>query len=434
MTETVDLPLIKVPIVSEVDVLVIGGGPSGTAAAVCAARQGAMTMLVERYGYLGGLANGAMVIMLDDMCYAGEITVGGIVDEFMERLHKIGGLVKPRRQDLFKNNTELQKKYYWWGFLEGIGKSPFSSVEHRALFDVESSKQVLFNMICESGVKLKLHSWCVSAITSDNKVSGAIFFSKSGYYAIKSNIVIDTTGDGDVYSSSGARYVIGNYLISVPHFMINVDTEKYIRFAEEHPAEIAKLDRQIKSIYGITWTPWNRLTTIPGMVWCDAPHIRGYNALDIDDLTFIEIEGRRRIWKALEFLRKNYPGFENASIVRTSDQIGVRQSRLLVGEYVITLGDIRNHVRFPDTVGRGGGYFYPYRSFLPKEIDNLLVAGRHISLEPKAQRQAREIAPCMVTGQAVGTAAALALRRGVRVRDIDVSELQQILQEQGAIL
>lgn len=434
MDKYIRFPRTQVPIAAEVDVLVIGGGPAGASAAICSARQGATTMLVERYGYLGGLATGAMVIFLDDMCFDGEITVAGIVDEFQERLHELGGLVRPPEGEWFKKSTELHEKWYWWGLLEGVGRRKPSPVSYEAIFDVEIGKQVLFQMVVDAGVKLRLHSWCISAITEGNEVQGAIFVSKSGLYAVRAKVVVDTTGDGDVFASAGAEFIHGQYLISVPHFMANVDTEKYIKYAAEQPEAAKKLDREVRRIYGITWTPWNRLTLIPGVVWCDCPHIKGYDALNVEHLTELEIEGRRRIWKALRFVRENYPGFENAYVVRTSDQIGVRQGRLLVGEYIMTRGDIKSHKRFPDTVGRGGGYYYPYRCFVPKEINNLLVAGRHVSMEPSAQKVAREIAPCMVTGQAVGTAAALALERNVRVRDVNVRELQKRLENQGVLL
>ena len=180
-------------------------------------------------------------------------------------------------------------------------------------------------------------------------------------------------------------------------------------------------------------TVWH-LTADPAVVWCNRPHMHGYDGIDVEHLTYLEIEGRKRIWKVLDFVRKNYPGFENAYVSRTGDQIGVRKTRLLAGEYMLTLDDIRNGVRFEDTVGRGKGYYYPYRCLVPMTVDNLLVPGRHCSIESVAQRQARQWPPCMVTGQAAGTAAAMALESGVKVRNLDIPALQRRLKNQGVIL
>jgi len=426
----------EAPVVADVDVLVVGGGPAGVAAAVCAARHGANTMLVERYGYLGGLATGALVVLLDDMYHNDEITVAGILDELQDRLESLGGLVRPPKEEWFKASPELHRKWHMWPFLDqqgGKGKEPFPVV-YRSVMDIETAKYVLFQMVEEAGVKLRLHSWCTSALTEGNEIKGAVLVSKSGYQAVNARVVIDTTGDGDVFASAGAEFVHGRYMISVPHYMGNVDTARAVKFVEEHPEDAMMLDKEVKRIYGGSWGNWWRLTADPTVVWCNCPHMQGYDAIDVEHLTQLEVEGRKRIWKALDFVRKNYPGFENAYISRTGDQIGVRQSRLLVGEYTLTLDDVRKGVRFEDTVGRGKGYYYPYRCLVPKNVDNLLVAGRHCSVESVAQRQTREWPPCMVTGQAVGTAAALALESGVKVRDVDIPTLQGRLEDQGVIL
>jgi hypothetical protein len=434
MSDTVSVPGREVPVVANVDVLVIGGGPAGVAAAVCAARRGAETMLVERYGYLGGLATGAMVIMLNDMCFENEITVAGIVDELQDRLSRLGGLVRPPREDWFQHAPEVRRKWYWWGLLDGWGRQSSAPVVYRSILDVETGKVAFFDMVTEARVRLRLHSWCVSALMEGNRICGAVLFSKSGYQAVKARVVIDASGDGDVFASAGAAFTHGSYLVSVPHYMANVDSERVLRFTEEHPDEAEELNRQVRRLYGASWLEWFWLTTNPGTLWCNCPHFKDYDGLDVDHLTQLEVEGRKRIWQVLAFVREHYPGFENAYISRTADQIGVRQTRLLAGEYVLTSADIRERVRFPDTVGRGGGYYYPYRSLLPKEIDNLLVVGRHMSISPPAQKAAREWPPCMVTGQAAGTAAALALEKGALVRDVPMPELQDRLRYQGVIL
>lgn len=434
MSDTITLPSQEVPVVDHVDVLVVGGGPAGFSAAISAARQGADTMLIERYGYLGGLANGALVIAMEDMDNGEQITVAGLVDEYIERMEQNDGLVRPAPADLFKASDDLYERWYWYGFLEGWGRYRPAPVGHKAMIDVEVSKHVMFQMAAEAGVKLRLHSWCAAALTEGNGVGGAVTLSKSGYQAIKAAIVIDTTGDGDIFASAGAEFVNGQYLITVAHFMVNVDTVRVREFTAGHPDEAEALNREVRNLYGGSWREWFWFSANPGELWCDCPHIKGYDGLNVEDLTFLEVEGRERIWRVLAFVRENYPGFENAYIGRTSDQIGVRQTRLLVGEYTVTIEDVRNSVRFDDTVGRGKAYYYPYRCFVPRNVENLLVAGRHAAFEPAAQRIAREWPPCMVTGQAVGNAAALALDSGVSVREIDVPRLQGMLERQGMIL
>ena len=422
------------PVAAEVDVLVVGGGPAGFTAAICASRQGAETMLIDRYGYLGGLANGALVILMADMDNTEMITVAGLVSEYQERMEGMGGLLRPSSDELFKASDDLHNKWYWHGLLAGWGRYPPAAVAYGALIDIETSKYLMFQMAEEAKVKLRLHSWCTAALTEGNTVTGVVLVSKSGYQVIKSKIIIDTTGDGDVFSSAGAEFVHGEYLISQAHLMANVDTERLVEFCEENPEKAEELNREVRRIYGGSWREWFWLTPNPSVVWCNCPHIKGYDAINVEHLTFLEHEARKRIWTALDFVRKNYPGFENASVSRTSDQIGVRQSRLLVGEYTVTMDDVRNSVRFDDTVGRGKAYYYPYRCFVPKKLDNLLVAGRHSSFTPSAQKVAREWPPCMVTGQAVGNAAALALDSNVLVRQVDVPSLQNLLIDQGVIL
>lgn len=434
MHSKIVLPAFEVPIKHEVDVLVVGGGPAGVAAAVCASRMGVETLLVERYSYLGGLATGAMVLQMNDMCDDDEIVIAGVVNEFEDRMRKFGGILSPSKEELFKSSTNLHEKWIWWGVLEKYGVPNPDKVIHRPIIDVENMKYVCQLMMIDAGVKIKFHSIFTKALVEGNQVTGAIFFSKEGYYGVKAKIIIDATGDGDVFSSAGAEYNKGNYIITTSHFMANVDTQKLQNFSKNDPKNWAEIYNQTKEIYGLSWSQWMFLTVNPGEIWCDCPHFAGKDALSIDQLTEIEIEGRERIWKALTFLKKNMPGFEEAYISKVGDQTGVRQSRLLVGEYVLTSNDINKKVRFKDSIGRGGRYTYPYRSLVPIKLDGLLAVGRHFSVKPSAQARAREWPPCMVTGQAAGVAASIALSKGVQVRDISIDELQIKLGEQGVIL
>jgi hypothetical protein len=160
--------------------------------------------------------------------------------------------------------------------------------------------------------------------------------------------------------------------------------------------------------------------------------MRDYDGVKVEALTKAQLEGRRRIDKLFAYVRESYPGFEKSYIVDLAPQIGVRQTRLLDGEYVVTKEDVQDRVHFADSVARGRDYYTPYRALLPKKVEQLLVAGRHYSATSVAQRTSREIPPCMAMGEAAGTAAAMALDSGALVREVDVSMLQKKLRAQGA--
>jgi hypothetical protein len=160
--------------------------------------------------------------------------------------------------------------------------------------------------------------------------------------------------------------------------------------------------------------------------------MRGYDGAKVDDLTKAQLEGRQRVDATFAFVRENWPGFEKSYIVDLAPQIGIRQTRLLEGEYVVTKEDVHERIHFPDSVARGRDYYTPYRALVPKKVEQLLVAGRHYSATSTAQKTSREIPPCMAMGEATGIAAAMALDTGTLVRDIDVSTLQKKLREQGA--
>jgi hypothetical protein len=410
-------------------------------------------MLIERYTYLGGLATGAVVLWMHDMDDGKEITVAGLVDEFIERLDRLGGSLRPDKEDLFKSATpEMRDKYFShplilervYRGLEDPSNVPY--VRHCLFADVEASKFALFQMIEDAGVRLRLHSWFVEPIMEANKVTGVVTMSKEGLQAVKAKVVIDATGDGDVFAAAGSDFVHCRYVASVAHFMSNVDIAKANGFRKKHPDEALKLDTQVSRLYepkeedwpadvGGRQVTWWIACANPNVAWCGArPKTADVDALNVGDLTKLEMEGRKRIWDVLDFVRKNYPGFENAYISKTGDQAAVRASRLLVGEYELTLQDMREGKWFEDSIGRGAHYYYPYRSLLPKNVDNLLAVGRCCSTEPAAQHLYRSWPPMMVTGEAAGTAAALAVDSGKLVKEVDVPELQRRLADQGVIL
>jgi glycine/D-amino acid oxidase-like deaminating enzyme len=434
MAQSVNEPGGQVPVVAETDVLVVGGGPAGQAAAVAAARAGAGVTLLERYGYLGGLASGGMVLVLDDMCGDGEISVGGLALEIIDRMQRIGACVAPPLEDCFRNDDAVRDRWVRWGFEELYARKKPKPIVYSAVFDPEGWKQVSQEMVLEAGVRLRCHSWFSRAIVEDGAVTGVVVETKAGRQAIRSRIVIDTTGDGDVFGSAGAPGVHGSYIMTLVHRLADVDTDAALAFERREPAAAHQLDTEVKQLLGGAWDMWWMMTPRPGVVWCNCPHIPGYNGLDPEQLTHIEIEGRRRFMKVIEFVRKHYPGFQRAYILDAAPQVGVRQTRLLEGEYVVTKDDIISRRTFPDVVARGRDYYTPYRSLIPKGVDGLLVAGRCYAATPDAQRISREIPPVMVMGEAAGTAAALSLESGTPPRKVDVATLQKRLVGQGVNL
>jgi FAD dependent oxidoreductase len=434
MARSVNEPGRQTPVVAETDVLVVGGGPAGQAAAVAAARAGAGVTLLERYGYLGGLASGGMVLVLDDMCAEGEISVGGLALEIIDRMQRIGACVAPPLEDCFRNDAVVRDRWVRWGFEELYARKKPKPIVYAAVFDPEGWKQVSQEMVLEARVRLRCHSWFSRALVEDGAVNGVVVETKAGRQAIRSRIVIDTTGDGDVFGSAGAPGVHGSYIMTLVHRLADVDTDAALAFERRDPAAAHQLDTEVKQLLGGAWDMWWMLTPRPGVVWCNCPHIPGYDGLDPEDLTHIEIEGRRRFMKVIEFVRGHYPGFQRAYILDAAPQVGVRQTRLLDGEYVVTKEDILSRRSFPDVVARGRDYYTPYRSLIPKGIDGLLVAGRCYAATPEAQRISREIPPVMVMGEAAGTAAALSLESGVAPRKVDVATLQKRLVTQGVNL
>lgn len=434
VTGTIREPQRETPVVAETDVLVVGGGPAGLAAAVAAARTGARVILTERYPHLGGLASGGQVLVLDDMANAHEKTVAGLSDEIVTRLEALGGAIYPPVEDQFTVSEESWARWGRWGLQDNYARTKPKMITYAVAFDPEALKFVALQMVDEAGVQLRLHSLFVDAIVREGQVCGGIFETKSGRQAILARVVVDASGDGDVFARAGALFELGSYIMTVVHRFANVDVEGAIAWEQAHPQEAASLHKEIKGIYGGAWDYWWLCTPIDGVVWCNCPHIANRNGLSVEDQTYVEYEARKRIQAALAFVRKNLPGFERAALIDTAPQLGVRQTRLLRGEYVLTKQDVFGRQWFPDRIGLGRDYYYPYRVMLPQGVENLLVAGRHFSATAEAQRMSREIPPMFVLGHAAGVAAALAIREGISPRQLDVSQIQDVLRQQGAIL
>ncbi len=433
INDWVQQPACNVRIAAKADVVVVGGGPAGLSAALAAARNGAQVILLERYNHLGGLASGGMVLVLDDMWdnHQLEVSVRGVCMSMLERMAALKLAVFPCQND-WGMDPAAGRRWRRWGTFDFHSHQNPHPICFAAAFDPDAMKRVALEMVQELGIQLRLHSWFSQTLVEDGKVKGVICDTKNGREAILGEVVIDATGDLDVAASAGAPHTGGSYIMTTVFRLGGVDTDAAERFEREQPEPYAQLDRQAKKILGGSWGYWWLKTPLPGVVWCNCPHMTGLDGLRVEDLTRAEIQGRKHIHALVDFVRGAMPGFEKCQVIDVAPQTGVRQTRLLEGEYILTKEDLAQRTRFDDSIARGRDYYMPYRVLLPQKIDNLLVAGRHYSVTSSAQKISREIPPCMAMGEAAGVAAALALNAGVSVRQVDVKALQKTLRAQGA--
>jgi len=442
-------PARKINVYKEADVVVVGGGVAGVAAAVAAARNGANTILVERYGHLGGLATGGLVLVIMPMSDGTKNQqIAGICQEMVDRLDKYGGCIHPRKEDIGSSDEKLIN--YWRNY-------PFCVIENRVImsvpFDPEAYKFVLNDMIGDSGVHLCLHCWGAHAIVEGDAVKGIIFESKEGRKAILGKVIIDTTGDGDILASAGADYtdVITPELradMALPFRIAGIDFNKFSEFRRTQQPKFGELMKELGDKLGLGGPAMFNYFVLrysqPDAAWVNNS-IKNRSGLKIEDLTWVEVDVRKKAWIFREFYRKNVPGFENCYIVDVAPQIGVRCSRRLIGEYVLKDEDVLKGVIHADTIGVFPDHHHilsaehphwhiPYRSLVSRNRENLLAAGRLLSAEIVANELLRPIQGCIIEGEAAGTAAALAVNAGVTPRKVNVKALQKQLLKQGALL
>jgi hypothetical protein len=468
----------RTPVRARAGVVVAGGGPAGLAAAIAAARNGADTLLVERFGYLGGgftietaSVPGSSSAGLGFQGVDGKPLVGGIGWELMDRLRRRGGVLGPLPRGVVSSMDG--------GYLD----TPYGQFGPQV--DTEALKAVALELVQEAGVRLLLHSWAVGAITTDNVFQGVFIHSKSGREAVLGEVVVDATADADVAVAAGARWEKAPreqlYRMSWELLLANVDTQAIYTYMRQHPERFPFTlfpDESEPIPEGYQRPIWSEIELVqqgdlrlredhkallanhprahfklgirPGILGV-AAGLDG-DPTDVDDLTRAEIEGRQKAYRSVEWLKGILPGLDKAVVV-SEYPLGTRESRRIVGDYVVTEADVRQGRRFDDVVGRnvmpldghlgGGAWQYellnkphdiPYRCLLPQGVDRLLVAGRCISCDHVAQSSLRKVTACFTTGQAAGTAAALAVRSGLPPRKIEVASLQAKLKEQGVLL
>ena len=400
---TIKEPARDIPVVETADVLVIGGGPSGVAAAIAASRTGARTILAERYNHLGGLWTGGLVLPL--------LSTHAInrQNSMTRTLYGIGG--------------EMLEK------LENIGMAIH---EINPVVDPEATKYVLEVMLKESGVMPFYHCWASNVMVESNTIKAVFLETKSGRVAIRPKTVIDCTGDGDILHLAGEEYDIMNYELGLVHRLGNID-------------------RINKDLAGDRNLNIGGETPIPSVNWVNMVGGDYEDALDFRRLSELQQQHRIEIWEGVQEIR-SVPGYEEVFLLDTAAQQGVRMSRILKGEYRLTLEDSMTFKSFDDNIGISGAWTsilyqqrrvpmkerpmwqIPYRALLPQKTNNLLVAGRCFSFEQDLFQDARIIGTCLVTGQGAGVGAALASNTGNAVQDQDVKKIQKILLEQEVYL
>ena len=406
-------PARELPVTREVDVIVVGGGPAGLAAAIASARNHARTVLIEQFGYLGGTATASLMACINGFRNQVEPdstqTVRGIAEEIILRMRD----------------------------LNGLGKSPYAQKEYPTLpgqltysyaIDVEKFKYVTLQMCVEAGVELLFHTSFSTPIMEGNTLRGVIVENKSGRQALLAKTVIDASGDGDVAARAGAPF----WQITAEEAPRLKDALMYrIAFGDSRPPENFACD------FGSNAVVWG-----PG-----APAISGTDAAQ---LSAAEVQARLQVYQDFAQKQAQHPELSDAVLIETPPLLGVRQTRFVEGEYKLTAEDAIEGHRFADVVAISScpiihyygyrryleheGYDIPYRSLLPQKVDNLLVAGRCISSEQQPYELHRAMAPIMAIGQAAGTAAALSSAAGLSPRDLPVDELQAALITQGAEL
>jgi len=412
----IDEPARRTPVYATTQVLVVGGGSAGTAAAIAAARNGADTMLVERSGALGGLATGGLIILLltlDDG--NGHQVVGGLCQEVTDRVAARGAAYFPPRHEWGSDDEALVERYFRWGLVWGAGPH---KVRYSVAYDPEEFRFALNGMCEASGVRLLLHAWACEGWRDGERLRGVTFQSPAGRFAILADVVIDATGDGDIFASLGVPFELEKVL-------------PWLWFRMGGVSEVETLGAGcLRTVNpGQVLFPWGATNRI----------IRKIDATDPADLTLAELECRKKVMEAVDELRRDVPAFKDAHLCEIARDLGITESRRMIGQYVLTREDMDRPLA--DAIALTGHwtkygalYWIPYRSLLSAAFPNLLVAGRCISVDHRVHHATKEIPACMATGEAAGTAAALAVRNGGSAHAVDVAVLQHQLEAQGAIL
>lgn len=441
------------------DVLVIGGGSAGFGAAVAAARNGADTLLIEKNEMLGGMATAGLVGPFMT-CYdddAKEQIVKGIFDELCIRTEMRGGAIHPSKIE----GMTTYSSYY------------VKSHRHVTPFLSEILAIVMEEMVIESGAKLLYNVQMCDVLTDDGQITGVLVSMKEGLTLIEAKTYIDCTGDADAAFYAGAECIMGNeddgvmQPVTLFFEVGNIDRKKFVGTleAKKEAGELGIPGENCWSWYikearkNGDWTierneVGNYEQPIEGRFKINTTRIAHIDATNTEDITKAVMEGRKQVQEVLHFLQKYVPGCENIQLLQVASTLGVRETRHIQGRYKLTAQDILDRKHFDDAIctfayaidihnSEGGGatfktvngyYTIPFRCLVPANLKNVLVAGRCISGTSEAAASYRVIPCCIATGQAAGTAAALALQEGQNPGDVDPAALHRTLVEQGAVI
>ena len=457
----------NVPLLEECNVCVIGGGSAGIGAATAAAKAGASTVLVERYGFLGGTSTAGLVgpMMTSWSSDGKEPITGGVYREVVDRMIGIGGAIDPAYCPPASS----------YGAFITLGHSNVTP------FHPEALKIAAQDTVLEAGARIRFHTNFVRVEVQDGVIQEAVLLDKRGMGRIRAGVFVDCSADADVAADAGVPYSKGRSsdgkMQPATMFMRlgNVDDAKVEAYVATHPHETRIFEDIVtkatqEGLFPIPRKGLNIYREPTPSEWrANISRVLGIDGTIPDDLSRAEVEGRRQCRFIFEFMRKNCPGFENARLLETAAQIGIRETRHIQGLYTLGEDDVVQGRRFDDAIARcaypidihdptgSGGHlqalgtrtgdlkadlpsdappFYdiPFRCLVPVSMHNLLVAGRPISATHEAAASLRVIPPCYATGQAAGTAAALSVRENQQLEHIDTTALRKILKKQGAIV
>ena len=444
-----------VNVLREVDVCVVGGGPGGIAAAVSAARGGAKTLLIERYGHLGGMSTGGLVNIIPNLSDTyGKQAIGGVCQELIDRLAARNAATFPEKKYWGSTDITEVQKYVDANMMHFyVRRNPDGErvTLYTAVIDPEVAKDEINTMVLESGAEILLHCLVTEPIMEGNRVKGVILETKSGRQAVLAKIVIDCTGDGDLlprlpeetvdFMPEGSRIAQFGWI----YWIANVDIPRYFAFKRQQPEALEAVVKQITALGGLPRFSPGLLKNQEGVVWIHRL-IGSLHQTEPEEMTYVDITARKRAVRNWELLKQYMPGFEKSFLMLSNPQLGTSGGRRLVGEYWLTEKDMDSDTPFPDTIAifadndRGAKSlahprtYVPYRALVPKGTEGFLVACRAFSADHEFSEYFNLIPHCMCFGQAAGHAAAIALQDGVSVRDVDYTKLRAQLLKYGAIL